>query len=128
MDHSLWKFYSTIINGIKSNKSNVIHPCKKICVDVLKVMYKEGYINGYRKHPIQKDKVQVFLKYTNGKPSLAKLSVVSKPSNRIYMSLKILCKLKTSFVTFVLSTHKGIMSDKECRKLKLGGELLCVIF
>lgn len=127
MQHSIWKMYSTIQNGLLAYRKSVIHPHKAICVNVLKVMYKEGYINGFRKLPDQPTKLEIFLKYNNGKPAICKIASISKPSRRIYTGIENLWKLRTSLQTLILSTSCGILSDKECRKLHLGGEILCVI-
>ena len=62
MQHSIWKMYSTIHNGLLARKKSVLHPQKSICVNVLKVMYKEGYINGFRKLPNHPNKIEIFLK------------------------------------------------------------------
>lgn len=128
MQHSIWKMYSTIRNGLLVGRHSVVHPYKSICWEVLTVMYKEGYINGFRKLPNEPDKIEIFLKYTNGKPAISKLSSISKPSRRIYTPVEALWKLSTSLQTFIISTSRGIMSDKDCRKYHLGGEILCVLF
>ena len=90
-------------------------------------MYKEGYINGFRKLSDQSNKIEIFLKYNNGKPAISKLSTLSKPSRRIYLKVGCLWKLSTSLQTLIISTPRGVLSDKECRKLRLGGEILCVL-
>lgn len=127
MQHSVWKMYSTIQNGLLARRQSVIHPHKSICVNVLRVMYKEGYINGFRRLPDQPKMLEIFLKYNQGKPAISKLSIISKPSRRIYTKVESLWKLSTSLQTLILSTSRGIISDKECRKLGLGGEILCVL-
>lgn len=127
MQHSIWKMYATINNGLLARKKSVIHPQKNICTNVLKVMYKEGYINGFRRLPDQPGMLEIFLKYNYGKPAISTLSIVSKPSRRIYTKVDSLWKLSTSLQTLIISTSRGIFSDKECRKLGLGGEVLCVL-
>ena len=127
MQHSIWKMYATIHNGFLARKKSVRHPHKSICLNVLKVMYKEGYINGFRRLPDQPEILEIFLKYNQGKPAISKLSIISKPSRRIYTKVNSLWKLSTSLQTLILSTSQGIISDKECRKLGLGGEVLCVL-
>jgi small subunit ribosomal protein S8 len=119
--------YATINNGLLARKKSVIHPQKNICTNVLKVMYKEGYINGFRRLPDQPGMLEIFLKYNYGKPAISNLSIVSKPSRRIYTKVDSLWKLSTSLQTLIISTSRGIFSDKECRKLGLGGEVLCVL-
>lgn len=119
--------YATINNGLLARKKSVIHPHKSICINVLKVMYKEGYINGFRRLPNQPEMLEIFLKYNQGKPAISQFSIISKPSRRIYTKVNSLWKLSTSLQTLIISTSRGIISDKECRKLGLGGEVLCVL-
>lgn len=128
MQHSLWKMYSTLCNALLANRYSVTHPYKDISWKVLSVMYKEGYINGFRKVPEDSSKIEIFLKYVKGKPAITKLSALSKPSRRIYTSNQALWKSNSSLQTLILSTPHGILSDKDCRKRHIGGEILCVLF
>lgn len=128
MQHSLWNMYSRIRNGLSARKKSVLHPRDALCLEILKVFYKEGYINGFRIDPTNSNFIEIFLKYSKGKPVLTKLVAPSKPGRRLYLSLKTLWKVKTSLMTLIVSTSKGIYSDKDCRKLQCGGEILCVIF
>jgi len=127
MQHSIWKMYATINNGLLARKKSVIHPQKNICTNVLKVMYKEGYINGFRTYPLDTRCFEIFFKYHGGKPVINKIQSISKPGRRVYVSVDTLWKLETSLLTIIVSTSKGILSDKQCRKFSQGGEVLCVI-
>jgi small subunit ribosomal protein S8 len=99
-----------------------------LCLQVLKVLYSEGYINGFRINPKDLNSVEIFLKYNNGKPAVKKIQSMSKPGRRIYASINALWKLETSLLTLVVSTPKGILSDKQCRKFHQGGEVLCIVY
>lgn len=127
MQHSLWKMYSRIQNGLLANKKIVVYPKNLLCLEVLKVLYKEGYVNGFRINPQNKKIVDIFLKYSNGKPAFLKMVSPSKPGSRLYVSVTTLWKVKTSMVTFIISTPKGVYSDKDCRRFGLGGEVIGLI-
>jgi small subunit ribosomal protein S8 len=127
MQHLIWNMSSTIKNGLFARKKSILHPSKSVCVNILKVLYKEGFINGFRRLPKNPEKIEIFFKYMNGKPVITKISAISTPGRRIYLSVSSLWKLKTSLTTYILSTPRGILSDKECRKYNLGGELLYIL-
>lgn len=127
MQHLVWKMLSTIKNGLLARRKSIVYPYKIFCNQVLKVLYKEGYINGYRLLPSNSNKIEIFLKYNHSKPAIAKIVSVSKPGKRVYVSVFSLWRLNTSLHTMILSTPKGILSDKESRKAHLGGELLCIV-
>lgn len=118
---------STIKNGLLARKKSVTHPSKSLCKQVLKALYKEGYINGFRNVPGNFTNIEILLKYNSGKPAISKLYAVSKPGRRVYVSVSSLWKLSTSLQTLIISTPRGILSDKECRQKQMGGELLFVI-
>lgn len=127
MQHCVWSMYSAIRNGSIARRKSILHPKNSLCIRVLMILYKEGYINGFRINPGNLEQLEIFLKYNNGKPVLKKISSLSKPGRRIYVSVKTLWKLKTSLSTLIISTPKGLLSDKTCRKLHQGGEVLCVV-
>jgi small subunit ribosomal protein S8 len=97
-------------------------------VQILRVLYKEGFINGFRYVSAERKKVEIFLKYIDGKPAIKKVRTVSRPGRRIFVAVDALWKLETSLLTFLVSTPKGVLSDKQCRKFHQGGEILCFVF
>ena len=127
MQYSIWSMYSAIRNGSEGGRRSIVHPKNSLCLKVLNVLYKEGYINGFRSHPQNLKTLEIFLKYNHGKPVVNKIKSMSRPGRRMYVSISTLWKLETSLLTFIVSTPKGILSDKQCRNLNLGGEILCVI-
>ena len=104
-------------------------PSSKAKAGVLRVLEKEGYINGY-KETAKGDRafLRVALRYYEGKPVISKMERVSKPSRRVYSKLKKISSVFNGFGIYVLSTSKGIMSDAEARENNVGGEILCKVF
>jgi small subunit ribosomal protein S8 len=127
MRHLIWNLLSAIKNGLLARKKVIIFPSTLLCNQVLTVLYKEGYISGFRLLPDNSRFIEIFLKYNFGKPVVSKILSVSKPSKRVYISVLDLWKFNTCLHTLILSTSKGILSDKESRKLSIGGELLYII-
>lgn len=124
MQHSFWNMYSSIQTGFLSGKKSVSCLKNPLCMTVLPVLYKEGYINGYRVVPTKPEMVEIFLKYNQGKPVARKLLSPSKPGRRIYMAVKVGWKTQSAFSTSVFSTPKGFHIGKDCRRIRCGGEFL----
>ena len=101
---------------------------KKICESLLKILWNEGYINGYQISKSNNTKLQIFLKYNNkGDPVINSLKFLSKPSKRIYYSSKQLWKISSSKSFIIISTNKGLMTIEQCKKINEGGEPLIII-
>jgi len=104
----------------------------KICVALLKIMRAEGYIRGFREvYELGKkfSYVQVFLKYgTQGEPAIRQIYRVSTLGRRYYSSTKALWQPKGTMGILVLSTPSGLLTDREARRLNLGGEVIFGIY
>jgi len=127
MNHLLWDMLTRLRNGYKARKLSILHPKSKLCSQLLDIFYKEGYISGYRISEVNSDTFEIFLKYYKEKPVMNKIIGISKPSRRIYISVQNLWKLNTGLSLLILSTSKGILSDKDSRCLGVGGEVFCII-
>jgi len=119
-----------IRNGLKAVRETVDVPCSKVKVDIAKVLKAEGYIRNYKVLKDNKQgKIKVILKYDdNGLPVLQGLKRVSKPSRRIYCGSDGIPEVLNGFGVNVVSTSKGLMSDKQARKMGLGGEIICSVW
>jgi len=103
----------------------------RINLNMAKVLKKSGYISGYdlkndsRGHEILK----IYLKYPDTKRTvITDIQRVSKPGRRIYVTSQKIPQVLNGYGISILSTSKGVMTDKEARELKLGGELLCNVW
>ena len=104
-------------------------PSSKMKAGILRVLEREGYINGFETVEINGfDVLRVALRYYDGKPVIKVLDRVSKPSRRVYSKLKNINPVFNGFGIYVLSTSKGIMSDAEAKENNVGGEILCKVF
>ncbi|GHU16470.1 30S ribosomal protein S8 [Alphaproteobacteria bacterium] len=104
-------------------------PSSKIKAGILRVLEREGYINGFKE--VEKEDrafLRVSLRYYDGKPVIKVLDRVSKPSRRVYSKIKRVPAVYNGFGIQVLSTSKGIMSDAEAKESNVGGEVLCKVF
>lgn len=118
-----------IRNAIMVKAEKVDIPASRMKLDIAKILKEEGYIRAYK---IIKDRKQgilrISLKYVDGEPVITGLKKVSKPSRRIYVGYNDLSNVMGGVGIAILTTSKGILSDKGCKREKVGGELLCYIW
>ena len=119
-----------IRNAQAVKKETVVFPYSKIKWEILNVLSKNGYIKGLDKTNKKNKKfIEIILKYDEEKtPKISELKRISKPSRRVYVHAKDIWFFKKGLGIKVLSTPKGILSDKEAKKLNVGGEVLLEIW
>ena len=127
MSKHISNMISTINNGQLAKKAFVLQPRKKVCENILNVLWDEGFISGYRVSKTNLNTLKIFLKYQNGLPAIVLLKMLSKPSLKIYYSVKQLWKIDSSKGFIIMSTNKGFMTSNECKKQILGGEPFILI-
>jgi small subunit ribosomal protein S8 len=120
----------TIIrNGIQVNKETVDIPASKMTGRILEIFKADGYIEDFR---LMKDSTQgsykIYLKYDNKVPVIAGLKRVSRPGLRVYTKGDEIPRVLNGLGTAVISSSNGIINDREARKLRVGGEVLCYIW
>ena len=105
-------------------------PASKLKIEIAKVLQKEGYIRSYEIREAGNHKtVRVLLKYdAQGYPLIRKLTRVSRPGLRKYYKVDNLPRILGGAGTAIVSTPKGLLSDREARKERVGGEILCYIY
>ncbi len=116
-----------IRNGQSANMKSVSMPASKQKVAVAKVMQDEGYILEYKVIGENKPVLTIGLKYYLGKPVIEKLKRISRPGLRIFRSKTELPTVNNGLGISIVSTSKGVMSDKAARAAGEGGEVICAI-
>ncbi|XBC43251.1 MAG: 30S ribosomal protein S8 [Buchnera aphidicola (Meitanaphis flavogallis)] len=115
-----------IRNSQLANKISVIMPSSKLKVAISMVLKEEGYIINYAiKNCVNKLQLKLILKYFNGKPVIEAVKRISSPSLRIYNRKNRLPKVMDGLGIAIISTSKGVMTDKSARRIGLGGEVIC---
>ncbi len=119
-----------IRNGGKAKFESVDIPGSRIKVEIAKTLKAEGYIKNYKF--VEDDKqgvLRVYLKYVDGKThAIYGIKRISKPSRRVYVNARENDPVLNGLGIAVLSTSKGVMTDKRARKENVGGEILCNIW
>jgi len=117
-----------IRNAQASEKKEVLIPSSKLKVAILKVLKNEGYIEDYQIVNQQgKIYLDVELKYFNGMAVINSIKRVSKPGLRLYKPCKDLPQVMNGLGIAIISTSKGVMTERSARAHGVGGELLCTV-
>ena len=117
---------TSIRNAYMVGKSRLSVPASILKVDMISILKKEGFIQDYKVLVDNGHKIiEIDLRYYKNKPMTRSLKRVSKPGLRVYVSASKIPRVKRGAGTAILSTSEGIMTDKECRKKKIGGEVIC---
>lgn len=121
------------INRIKTAQlvglSNVSIPFSKMKFEIASLLFKEGYVGEVKKHGKKAKRfIEVTLKYENGKPEVRGVKRLSKPSRRVYVKSTEIRPVKYGHGLLVVSTPKGLLTGRDARKEKVGGEALFSIW
>ena len=119
-----------IRNAQRASHESVDIPSSRMKVNIAKVLKSEGYIKNFRVMPDGKQGIlRIFLKYDDqGRPVIEGLRRISKPSRRVYAGYDEIPKVLNGYGISIVSTSKGIMTDKKARKMRVGGEILCAVW
>lgn len=124
-------YLTRLRNAIKANHRIVEIPASSIKKDITKVLYDKGYIQSYKfEDNAVQGTIKIALKYhpVTKQPAIVSLVRVSKPGLRKYVSTGNLPRVLSGLGVAVLSTSKGVITDKEARDLNVGGEVLCYVY
>ena len=130
MTDPLGDMLTRIRNAQRAKKSDVVSPASNLRENVLEVLKKEGYINGYEKVNVKPgvNELHIKLKYHEGTAVITEIYRVSTPGRRVYSSVKDLPRVYNGLGISIISTPSGVMSDYDARKANVGGEILCQVF
>ncbi|MFH1675316.1 MAG: 30S ribosomal protein S8 [Pseudomonadota bacterium] len=119
-----------IRNGSTANFNRVDVPASKLKISVVKILKSEGYIKNYKLIKDGKQGfVRIYLKYSETNQSaIVGMKRHSKPSRRIYVKQKDIPLILNGMGIAILSTSRGVLTDREAKKQNLGGELLCAVW
>ncbi|PID51420.1 MAG: 30S ribosomal protein S8 [Pasteurellales bacterium] len=116
-----------IRNGQAANKVAVTMPSSKLKVAIANVLAEEGYVESVKVLEGNKPELEITLKYFQEKPVVERIQRVSRPGLRIYKGKDELPQVMGGLGIAVVSTSKGVMTDRAARKAGLGGEIICYV-
>ena len=118
-----------IKNAQLRNHKKVQLPSSKFKIKIAEVLKSEGYIIDYKvSQESNKPYLEISLKYNSGNPVISLIQRVSKPGRRIFSRADSLPKINNGLGIAIISTPKGVMTDIDARKQKVGGEIICKVF
>jgi small subunit ribosomal protein S8 len=119
-----------IRNGIIASFDTVDIPNSKLKISIAKILKSEGFIKNYKVIPDRRQGIlRIFLKFDEGGESvIGGLKRVSKPSCRVYTGSDSIPQVRNGYGISILSTSKGLLTDRQARKLRVGGEVLCSVW
>ena len=114
-------------NAQKANKVNVEMPASNQKANIAAVLKNEGYISDFNVTDESRKKLTIELKYYQGKPVIAEIKRISKPGLRIFKSKDELPSINGGLGIAIISTSKGVMTDRQARTAGFGGEVICSV-
>ncbi|MGH8494020.1 MAG: 30S ribosomal protein S8 [Moraxellaceae bacterium] len=127
MQDTVADMLTRIRNAQRANKSAVSMPASKLKLAIAKLLLDEGYITTAEVEGDKKAQLNIGLKYYEGKPVIEEIQRVSRPGLRIYKGATELPKVKQGLGILIVSTNKGIMTDRAARAAGLGGEVIALV-
>ena len=117
-----------IRNAQRAAKVTVSMPSSKLKASIAKVLQEEGYIDDFRVDANDgKPEITITLKYYSGEPVIERIDRVSRPGLRIYKGVQDIPNVMGGLGVAIVSTSKGVMTDRKARAAGIGGEVLCVV-
>ena len=118
-----------IRNSQLRNHKKVEMPSSNFKMKIADVLKNEGYINGFNIDKNDNKQILIIdLKYNSGSPVISVIERISKPGRRVFSSAQSLPKINNGLGIAIISTPKGVMTDIDARKQKVGGEIICKVF
>lgn len=118
-----------IRNALSAQKTEMVLPYSKFKHNLAKLLLAEGFVSGVNELPGRIKMLQINLKYaSSGEPVISGIKRVSTPGQRIYLPVTRIPKTNGGFGVTVVSTSKGLLTDAQARKEKMGGEVVCQIW
>jgi small subunit ribosomal protein S8 len=118
-----------IRNAQMAEKTSVAMPASKLKVAIAEVLKDEGYVDGFSVVSGESGKatLEIGLKYYSGRPVIEKIQRISRPGLRVYKGSEDIPKVMNGLGIAIVSTSKGLMTDRKARANGIGGEVLCVV-
>lgn len=117
-----------IRNAQAVEKTTVVMPSSKLKVAIAQVLKDEGYIDGFAiKGEAGKNELEIGLKYYAGRPVIERIERVSRPGLRIYRGCDAIPQVMNGLGVAIVTTPKGVMTDRKARAAGVGGEVLCYV-
>ncbi|MCM8795083.1 MAG: 30S ribosomal protein S8 [Candidatus Omnitrophica bacterium] len=121
--------FTMIRNAIMAKKENLDVPASKIIQSILEIFKKENYIDNFKRIEDGRQGIlRIYLKYIRGKPRITNLQRISRPGLRVYVKRDEIPYVLRGRGIAIISTSEGIITDREAREKRLGGEVIAYVW
>ena len=128
MNDPIGDMIARIRNAQLVEKTSVTMPSSKLKVAIAQVLKDEGYIDGFQvKSESGKNELEITLKYYAGRPVIERIERVSRPGLRVYKGHDAIPQVMNGLGVAIVTTPKGVMTDRKARAVGVGGEVLCYV-
>ena len=122
-------FLTVVRNASRAKKEKLTAPASKTTVRIAEILKEEGFVESVKPFSEGPKKfVRIHLKYIRKKPAIQGLKRISKPGRRVYIGSDAVPRVQGGLGVAIVSTSKGLLTDQQARKTKVGGELLCTVW
>lgn len=121
-------FLTIIRNGVARSKPFVVVPYSKMNQGLAAILKDEGFISQCTVEDDSKKNIKIFLKYVDGESAIHEIKRISKPSRRVYQGFTSFSPVIGGLGLSVVTTNAGLMTNKQARDRKIGGEIICTIW
>ena len=130
MSDPIADMFTRIRNGAKANFEKVDVPSSKLKREIAKILKEEGFIKKFKvvTEDHQDEVIRIFLKYDANRKGIIHIKRISKPGRRVYVGSERIPSVMSGLGISILSTPKGVLTDKSARKANVGGEVLCHVW
>lgn len=117
-----------IRNAVAVKKPELVLPYSKIKHEIAKILKKEGYLLNVEKISDRFDSLKIDLKYEDGKSAISHIKRISKPGRRVYISRDNIPYVLNDLGMAILTTSRGLLTNRQARRAKVGGEIICEVW
>jgi len=130
MTDPLADMFTRIRNGSKEKFEKVDVPSSKMKREIVKILKDEGFIKNFKvvTDDLKHEMIRIFLKYDANKKGIIHIKRISKPGRRVYMGVNRVPSVMSGLGISILSTPKGMLTDRAARQANVGGEVLCYVW
>lgn len=128
MQDTVADMLTRVRNAQMVGKADCTMPSSNLKIEIARVLQEEGYVTSYEVNGDAKKELTIELKYFNGEPVIAEIQRDSRPGLRNYVGKKELPSVRGGLGVAIVSTSKGVMTDRAARSAGIGGEVLCTVF
>ncbi|MBU4204852.1 30S ribosomal protein S8 [Patescibacteria group bacterium] len=129
MSDPITDMLNQIRNAQAVAKTEVFIPFSRLKQEIAKILVEEGFLGDIKKTPKKDDRIlKIALKYNQDAPAISSLKRISKPGNKVYIQTSDIRAVRGGRGITIISTSKGLMTNKKARKERLGGEVICEVW